>query len=534
MVTPVVALKHISKQFGGVQALDDVEISVLPGTVHGLLGQNGSGKSTLIKILAGFYSPEPGACIEVNGAAVHVPVDYSKRDVPIGFVHQSLGLFAELSVTENLLVRDWARGFTWLRWLRQRRIAEALLEDYGLVVDGRRRVGELDPHERATVAIVRALHDMGTGRQPGAHDPRLLVLDEPSAFLPREERQKLHGVLREIAKSGDAVLLVSHDVEEILDVTSDVTVLRDGRHVGSATTSDLSERDLVEMILGRAPERLRSAESAHAVAREREAPLASAEKVSGRRLRGISFDVRPGELLGLTGLAGSGVEELPYALFGAAARTSGTLMLAGRRLDLARLSPQAAMQAGIALVPRDREEEGGIVSLPTGDNLLLCVLYRFARANFLKTRLMRREARREMAALQVVPPRPGIDFGMLSGGNQQKVLFGKWLVTRPRLLIACEPTQGVDIGARLELLRRLRESITSDSAGIVSTVDYEQLVGLCDRIMVLRDGALAATFGPEVSKEELAAAVLTYDPRPGGGALTTTGGTTGTSLEAER
>lgn len=512
MAEPVLECEHISKQFGTIQALNDVGMKVEPGTIHGLLGQNGSGKSTLIKILAGFYSPEPGARIQVNGHQAHIPIDFSKKEIPIGFVHQSLGLFLDLSVTENLMVRDWSRGLQWLAWKRQRNAAEGYLKDYGLVVDGRKLASELTPHERAIVAIVRAVHDMGERVLNGAHEPRLLVLDEPSTYLSREERQQLHRVLRQITASGDAVLLVSHDIGEVLDVTTDVTVLRDGIYVGTNSTADLTEQDLVKMILGRSPERAGGVVSDSLRIRGGQAPLAVAEHITGRWLKDLSFEVHRGELLGVTGLEGSGVEELPYVLFGAIPQVSGILTIDGKRLDMARLSPLRAMQAGLAFIPRDREEEGGVGSLPAGDNLLLGVLDQFAKCQILKTRPMRREAQKHMEALQVAPPDPRLKFGMLSGGNQQKVLFGKWLVTRPRLMIACEPTQGVDVGARLELLRRLRESINSGSAGIVSTVDYEQLVGLCDRIAVLRDGVIVATFGPEVTKEELGAAILARKP----------------------
>ena len=512
MAKPVVECEHISMQFGAIQALNDVGITVEPGTIHGLLGQNGSGKSTLIKILAGFYTPAPGARIHVNGHQARIPIDFSKKEIPIGFVHQSLGLFLDLSVTENLMVRDWSRGLHWLRWRTERNTAEGYLKDYGLVADGKTRASKLAPHERAIVAIVRAVHDMGEWGQEGAHEPRLLVLDEPSTYLSREERQKLHQVLRQIAGSGDAVLLVSHDIDEVLEVTTDVTVLRDGMCVGTSSTAELTEQDLVKMILGRSHERVDGVASASHRNGGAQAPLAVAENITGRRLKGLSFEVHRGELLGVTGLEGSGVEDLPYALFGAMSQVSGTVTVDGERLDLTRLSPQAAMHAGLAFVPRDREEEGGVGSLPAGDNLLLGVLNQYARLNILKTRPMRRAAHKEMQALQVVPPDPSLRFGMLSGGNQQKVLFGKWLVTRPRLLIACEPTQGVDVGARLELLRRLRGSITSGFAGIVSSVDYEQLVGLCDRILILREGVIVASYGPEVTKEELGAAILARKP----------------------
>jgi ribose transport system ATP-binding protein len=497
-VAPALALHGLSKGFGGVRALDGVSLEVLPGEVHGLLGENGSGKSTLVKILAGFHAPDEGE-LEVRGEPVRLPLAPGQfRRLGMSFVHQDLGLVPTLSVTENLRVGELAqsRGKPFISWRRRRREARETFARYGIRVEPGRAIADLRPVERALVAIVRAVEEMREV-DPGRG---LLVLDEPTVFLPRADVDQLFALVRQITAGGASVLFVSHDLDEVHEITDRVTVLRDGRVVGTVVTSQAAEGQMVEMIVGR---RLAAFSAEHHDLTARAADV-SVRGLSGRGVREVSLDLHRGEVLGITGLVGSGFEEVPYLLYGAARAATGTLAMDAGTFRLPSMSPHLALAAGMALLPGDRQRDGSVGTLSVTDNVTLPVLPRFRGGVGLRRGAMLREARRLMADFDVRPPQPRLDYGSLSGGNQQKALLAKWLQTSPRLLLLHEPTQGVDVGARQQIFSTIRAAAAEGACILCASSDYEQLAAICDRVLVFGRGRVVRQLvGGEVTKDRI-------------------------------
>jgi ribose transport system ATP-binding protein len=499
---PVVALRHISKTFGGVRALHDVDLTVRRGEVHGLLGENGSGKSTLIKVLSGFYAADSGGELEINGGPVSLPLHPGEfRGLGMSFVHQDLGLVDSLSVLENLLVGDLTSQHRWrLSWARERRRAQQTFKSFGLELDPRAKVSDLRPTERALLAIVRAVEEIRANTADDGSEYGLLVLDEPTVFLPESDRDELFAILREIAATRASVLFVSHDLDEILEITDRVTVLRDGTVRGTVDTAQTSDEVLVEMIIGR---RLQ----ARSIEREQtEAGKAiSITGLTGRYARDVSLTVREGEVVGLTGLLGSGFEEIPYYVFGARSAAAGRLELDGNIYDLRGMTPSRALAAGVALVPADRQRDGSVGSLSLADNIAVPVLHKYRSRVRLNRRRMRSDVRKLLEQFDVRPPDPGLKYQSLSGGNQQKAMLAKWLQTKPSLLLLHEPTHGVDVGARQQIFQLTRKAAADGTAVLCVSTDYEQLAAVCDRVVVFGRGRVARELtGDQVTKERIA------------------------------
>jgi ribose transport system ATP-binding protein len=497
---PRLAVRGLAKSFGGTQALRGVDLSLLPGEVHGLLGENGSGKSTLIKILAGFHAPDAGE-LWVDGEPVALPLSTGQfRELGLSFVHQQLGLVESLTVLENLRVAELASSRSRFRisWRRERARARETFERYGLRIDPRAIVADLKPVERALLAIVRALEE----NRSGGRGHGVLVLDEPTVFLPREGIERLFALVRDAAAAGASILFVSHDLDEVREITDRVTVLRDGSLVGTVVTAETSERRFVEMIIGR--ERAAMGELAHHDLSEARVAVA-VEGLTGAAVRGVSFELHAGEVVGLTGLLGSGFDEVPYLLYGGRPASSGRLRLDGRSYDLTRLRPPAAIEAGMALIPADRPADGAVASLPVAENVGLSVLDRYSTPVFVDRRRLRRDAAALMREFDVRPGDPSLPYGALSGGNQQKALLAKWFQTEPRLLLLDEPTQGVDVGARQQIYELIRAAAASRGMCVVcASSDYEQLATLCDRVIVFGRGRVWRTHaGGEVTKDRI-------------------------------
>jgi ribose transport system ATP-binding protein len=502
---PALSLRGVSKSFGGEQALDDVNFSVAPGEIHGLLGENGSGKSTLIKVLSGYHTPDSGE-LEVYGEPVALPLIPGQfRELGLEFVHQDLGLIPSLTVAENVCVGDIANPSNrwFVSWSRQRRRTRQMLERYGVDIDPSTQVGELKPLDQAMIAMVRAVEGlMRNTFQAVSVDSsrRVLVLDEPTVFLPRDGTDLLFRLLRGIVATGASVIFVSHKLHEVAEVTDRFTVLRDGRVVGTAVTAESDNAAMVRMIVGH------DLTFKHTVARPGPAPdtLVAIDDAAGSRLLETSLTVREGEIVGLTGLVGAGFEELPYLLMGSAASASGELRVGDDRHDLAKLTPRTALKAGIALVPADRKREGGVLDLTVGENITLPVLSRFWRWPILSRRALRREAVETLRRFHVTPADPDLPYAALSGGNQQKVLLAKWLQIQPKLLVLHEPTQGVDVGAREQLHALIRDAAREGMAVICASSDYEQLALLCDRVLVVAEGRVAHELTSDLTEDLIA------------------------------
>jgi ribose transport system ATP-binding protein len=480
-VAPALEAREISKRFGGARALASVAITVERGEVHGLVGANGSGKSTLVKVLAGYHAPAPGGRLTVGGRRARLPLrPGDARALGLRFVHQELGLISSLSVVENVRLDELsAARWRWISWRREREQARATLARLWVDVDLRARVEELSPLERALLAIARAARET----------PAVLVLDEPTGFLPRAERERLHDLVRRVARAGSGVLLVSHELAEVRKLAGRVTVLRDGRAVATVDASVVDDRELAALVSGAAqPNRPVSA---------RGSPIGGVFSVAGlcgRILRDVSLELRRGEVVGLTGLASSGFDELPYLLFGARRAHAGRLTLDGEH-DLTTMTPARAVRVGIGLLPAAREREGAAGALPIADNVLLPMLRRYAGAFGLG--LDRRRLMADAAGLllehDVMPGDPRAPFGTLSGGNQQKALVAKWLGTHPVLLMLDEPLRGVDVRSRGELIQRIRAVAARGAAVVCASAEREQLSELCDRVLVFSNGRVVCS-----------------------------------------
>jgi ribose transport system ATP-binding protein len=495
---PRLELRELSKSFGPSQALRDASMVVHPGEVHGLVGENGSGKSTLVKVLSGYHRPDPGGALFIDGKPVALPVrPAAVRRLGLSVVHQDLGLLDDFSVLENMRiglfgVRRFSRA---IRWRQERELARATLAALGADIDPDAPVGRLSAAERAEVAIARALQQHEPGRG-------VIMFDESTRALPPEPRRHFHRLVRDVAGRGGSALLVSHQLEEVLEHTDRVTVLRDGRVVASSVpTSELSERELIRLMLGR--ELQIESRRRRAPAPERAAVAAEIRGLRGDMVVDATLALADGEVVGVTGLLGSGFEELPYLVAGARRARRGTLSLSGRELDLARASIRQLLQAGVALVPERRDTEGLAFTETVRDNVTLPRV----RGAHLGRAWQEEEAGWVLRELGVRPADTRMAVGHLSGGNQQKVLLGKWLCSHPKLLLLHEPTQGVDVGARRDLERAIGRAAEAGAAVLLASLDASELASMCDRVLVMREGRLSDELAGELSPEPIIDAV---------------------------
>ncbi|MSO74711.1 MAG: sugar ABC transporter ATP-binding protein [Alphaproteobacteria bacterium] len=505
--SPALAIRNLSKSFGGARALDSVDLTVKTGEVHGLLGQNGSGKSTLIKVLSGYHEAEPGAEVALYGRPVALPITAGAlRRLGLAFVHQHLGLVPSLTVLENLRIGTFATETRWfIDWRKERAQARAIFERFELDINPRSIVAELPQVERALLAIVRAFEQVRAS-QTEHGGGGILVLDEPTPFLPKAGVEQLFSLVRNIVKDGASVIFVSHDIDECLAITDRATVLRDGHVAGTLKTRGSTHSDFVELIVGR---RVAAYQVEHDSSRTTAIDIA-VEGLSGGVVQDFSIELRAGEIVGLTGLIGSGFSDVPYLLYGATPAQAGHLVIGARRHAIAHIDPARAQHIGLVLLPSDRLGSGGIGGLPVTDNVTLPVLTKFVNAGMLDRRGMVRRARELGETYDVRPNRPEMTLESLSGGNQQKVLLAKWLQTEPHLLLLDEPTQGVDIGARQQIYQAIDEASAKGMAVVCSSTDYEQLAQICDRVLVFARGVVVRQLeGAEITKENIAEQVYT-------------------------
>ena len=476
MNPPFLEVTGLSKAYGGVRALEGVGLSIAPGEVHALLGENGAGKSTFIKCLSGAVRPD-GGTVRINGEALP-PGDLRAAEAAgIAALHQESTAFPHLSALDNIFVgREPRRAFGVLDRPRMEREAKALLDRLGETLDLHRPLEELPLAQRQMVGLARAL----------SHRSRLLILDEPTASLSARETQTLFRILRQIQSERVAVLYISHRLEEVYALASRVTVLRDGRLVGTYPIADMSRDELVRRMVGR---ELQAEERPEAMGEAGAVRLDVRGLGRTGRFADVSFTLRAGEIVGLAGLIGAGRSEVATAIFGVEAPTSGTVTVGGERLPPG--SVAAALAHGVALVPEDRQREGLVLPLSVGQNLLLAVQGSLTAAGFRSPGRERAVVADLMQSLAVKAAGPDAAANTLSGGNQQKLSLGKWLATKPRVLLLDEPTRGVDVGAKAEVYRLIRRLARDGMATLVISSDLPEILALSDRILVMREGRIA-------------------------------------------
>lgn len=488
-------LTGLSKTFGSARALDGVDLELRRGEVHGLVGRNGSGKSTLIKILSGFHEPDPGATLTIGGADVPLPLMSAEASRHgLAFVHQDLGLLPDMTVLENVRIGRFSTGPGWrIRWREERRRVAAALERFGVNVSPDMVVGELREVDRALVAIVRGFLDL----QEREHG--ILVLDEPTAYLPRDSVEQLFATVRSVAEAGTTVMFVSHRLPEVMDLTDRSTVLRDGKVVETLVTADCTEDQLIELILGG------ELEDFYPEAHHATSELAmSVTGLSGPVVSDVNMDLHKGEIVGLTGIAGAGYDEVPYLLFGASPAFAGSVSIDGTTMDVSSLSPLSAMSAGMALLPADRPRTSGVGDFTVTQNVSLPVLGRFFKRGLLRQAEEKATVQGLLHGYTVRPPIPDSPLGELSGGNQQKALLAKWMQREPPVLLLHEPTQGVDVGAKADVFERLKEAADAGSAVLYCSAEYEDLAQMCDRVLVFQNGRIVAELsGSELTEDRL-------------------------------
>ena len=500
---PALELRNLAKSFAGVTVLHGVDLVVERGEIHGLIGPNGSGKSTLVKILAGFHQPDGNPTIRVGG--VDLPAPFSVADVRnagMGFVHQDLALVADCSAADNLgfSAAGFAKGRAGrIHWRRHNALARELFERVGLDVDPDTLVGELTPAEKTLVAIGRALNEF--------RDESILILDEPTASLPRREVDRLFDSLRHLAASGTALIYISHRLPELQILTDRLTVLRDGRVIASVVTEQTTHEALAELMLGEVETRRVDAVEQH---HERStAPEAlRLTRVQTSALQPTDLTLREGELVVLTGPVGCGAAEIGRLLYGLAPLEGGTVEVHGEPFVPAG-SPAAAKERGIAYLPADRQGLSSFQDLSVMENVLAADWRSLARAGRVGHGTARREVDRVISEVHVHPPDAGRTFRTLSGGNQQKALVAKWLRLNPGILVMDEPTQGIDIRTRAEMYERIRAEVARGLSVIWITSDFEEASVIADRVLVFVGGGHRHTLaGREVSSDGIGRASL--------------------------
>ena len=502
------SVDRLAITFGSTQVLHGVSFDVRPGEIHGLIGQNGSGKSTVAKILTGLYTPDAGSAVSVDGRPLSLPVTPDQaRARGVAVVHQSLGLVNDASVLENSRLGRLT-GSRFLRrvdWRKERAAIEAVFDRLGTRIPLDVPAGSLREDQRATVAIARALQDL----QPGTG---LIIFDESTRALGREALEHFFEILDGIVSTGTAALLITHRLEEVVEAADRVTVLRDGRIVEAGrSVTGLDKTGLASLMLGRNADDLEHRE-ASAVASGR--PPVRVAELTGLRVRDLAFDVAPGEVVGITGLGGSGYDDVPYLISGVSPARSGSVRLADGAVDVRTLTPARASAAGIALVPEGREVAGLALGMTVTENLT------FPQTSTTRRQLapLKSSAEKALAAswiqrLDVRPPRPDMVVGTMSGGNQQKVLLAKWLATDPQLLLLHEPTQAVDVGARHTIVQAVRSAARDGRAVLVAGSDENELALMCDRVLVCSDGAVREELTGELTPERIVAAIYTNGSR---------------------
>ena len=489
MADSILEVEGISKSFAGNKVLQDVSFNVYPGTVHSLVGENGAGKSTLMNIIGGIYRPNSGT-IRLAGNPVSFSDPWQAKQNGISLVHQELSLTPNMKVAQNIFIRREPRNrLGMIHWKKLYDQAAALFERIGVEISPTALVGDYSIAMQQIIEIAKAI----------SFDAKIIIMDEPTSALSESEVERLYSIVRDLKAQGVAIIFISHKLGEVFRISDEISVLRDGRMVGHVRPQEATTRDVIQLMVGRSIADLYP-EKAAEVGDE----IFSVEGYSRLpTFSDVSFSLRKGEILGFAGLVGSGRTEVARAIFGADPKSSGTLRLDGKAVDVK--SPQDAIKHGITYLSEDRKTLGLFLKMSVRDNIVSASLNRFlSRLGFLKHKAIAEESKRFVDTLEIRPFNDEVLMISLSGGNQQKSLLAKCLSTLPKVLIADEPTRGVDIGAKTRIHGYLRTLANEGVGVIVISSELPEVLGLSDRVAVFREGQLVTILdGESISQEEV-------------------------------
>ncbi len=473
---PLLQIKGISKSFPGVRALVDVQLSIQRGSVHAIVGENGAGKSTLMKILIGIYRPDAGS-IKIEGELVEFGSVSAALQAGISMIHQELCPVPELTVAENIFLgREPTHRHTfWVDIGRMVRESEALFKKLGVEIDPRLKMKELSVANTQIVEIAKAL----------SYNSSLIIMDEPTSALTEQETSRLLVLIGSIREGGGSVIYISHKLDEILSISDQITVLRDGNYIDTVATVDVDQNRLIEMMVGRQIDHLFPKE---------EVPIGSVRfevrKITRNGVfRDVSFQVHRGEILGVAGLMGAGRTEIVEAIFGLAPLDSGEILIDGKRVK--KMCPLTAINHGMALLTEDRKLSGLFLPLDVRENMSIANLDRFKRRGLIDHHRVDTECGAQVEALGIKTPSLREPVSNLSGGNQQKVLIARWLLTHPEILILDEPTRGIDVGGKAEIHRWITHLAAEGKTIVVVSSEMPEILGMSDRILVIHEGRVS-------------------------------------------
>ena len=484
--TTLLELQEITKTFPGVIALDKVSFDVRPGEVHALVGENGAGKSTLIKIIAGAHQPNGGTMV-FDGKPAVLTNPRQATEMGISVIYQETSLYPELTVAENIYIGRYPRRrFGSIDWPTMYDDADKIFDTLEVEADVRRKVSRLTVGNRQRVEIAKAL----------SQDAKVLIMDEPTAALTAHDVETLFRIVRRLREQGVGIIYISHRLEEVFELADRVTVLRDGKFVGTMDVADATNETLISMMVGRSLDNLFP--KSDVVIGE---PVLEVENLSSDGyIDDINFTLHRGEILGLSGLVGSGRSDLAQVLFGIHPVDSGEIRLKGKKATIR--SPQHAMKQGIAYVPEDRQNQGLVLPMSVEQNISLATLMDLTKYGFVRVRQEEVVAEKSVEMLSIRTPSIFQQVENLSGGNQQKVVLAKWLLSRPDVLILDEPTRGIDVGAKAEIHRLMSELASQGISIIMISSELPEILGMSDRILVMRLGRLVAEFDRDEATQE--------------------------------
>lgn len=493
IATPVLEMRGITKQFHGVPALRNVNLTIYPGEVHALMGENGAGKSTLMKILAGAYIADEGE-IRINGEPAKIIDPGTARQAGINLIYQELNVAPNLTVAENMFMGSELRRGQLLDREGMKQEAERVLDSLGASFAPDDVVSSLSIAEQQQVEIARALKD----------NSRILVMDEPTAALSDRETERLFEVIHKLRNDGIAIIYISHRMEEVYALANRVSVLRDGEYIGSLNRDEITPDRLVQMMVGRPMQDFYKQQRSTTPG-----PIVlDVRNLSGRKVQPTNLQLRAGEIVGLAGLVGAGRTELSRLIFGADAKTSGEIWLNGEKLEIH--SPGDAIAAGIGYVPEDRKDQGLFLEMSSGKNIILNMLKQDSKAGVINWGSVGKIATAAVEDFNIRLANLEIRAMDLSGGNQQKLLLARWLAIKPRVLLLDEPTRGVDIGAKSEIYRIISDLAAQGVAVLMVSSELQEIIGLSDRVLVMREGKLVGELGAVTSTKITQENIMAY------------------------